>query len=205
MTYLRTTFLSFTLLLSTTVSVAQDSTGYLVLETPVLQTESDTIEIIEFFSYGCPHCYALDPLLHDWEKKHADTVTVIREAPPLNEFWIHRSRAFYAAEQLGYIDKLHTPIFDAIHRDGLKLRKPAKIVDFVESQGVDGDKFQQAMLSDEVKAEIADAMELARSIDITGVPTLLVAGKYVTGTRLAGGHEAVTDILDQLIAKELSN
>ena len=190
------------MIVKSSLALGQGSSGYEVLDTPINQGESNKIEVVEFFNYGCPHCFALEPLLHSWEQDNVDRVVVTREAPPLNDFWLPRSQAFYAAQVLDIADKLHQPMFDAIHIEGNKLRSPKAILEFVESQGVDRKSFQTAMNSDAVKEKIDSAMMLAKSVHITGVPTLLVAGKYVTGTRLAGGHEEVTAVLDELLVLE---
>ena len=202
MVRLNLSFVIIAVLLSTSIALGQNSPRYEVLESPIEQTESNKIHIVEFFNYGCPHCFALDPLLHSWEQENVDRVVVTLEAPPLNDFWLPRAQAFYAAQVLDIEEKLHKPMFNAIHLEGNKLRKPKAILEFVESLGIDRKAFQQAMNSDAVKERIDSAMALAKSIHITGVPTLLVAGKYVTGTRLAGGHEEVTDVLDELLELE---
>ncbi len=164
------------------------------------------VEVIEFFWYGCPHCYSLEPSMNKWlAEAMPENVVFVREAPPLNPSWQAHSRAFYSARQMGVVEEFHEPFFDAIHKDrNQKLREgnEDEIVAFAESRGIDGKKFRSMMSSFMVDGAMRNAMTLAAKYRLTGVPSMMVAGKYKTSGQLAGSYEvmleAITDLSTQL-------
>lgn len=179
--------------------------GYQTLETPIPTRNADRIEVLEFFWFGCPHCYAFEPIINGWDANKPEYVDFVREAPPLNPSWEHHSRAFYAAEALGITHGFFDTMFNTIHKDRKPMRQPAQIAKLVESLdlGVDADKFEKTMASFTVLKSIKRSMNIARSSQVSGVPSILVNGKYLTGNSLAAGVPGgVIAVIDQLVAKE---
>lgn len=185
---------------------SQDSSqGYQILETPLPTRDAERIEVLEFFWFGCPHCYAFEPAINGWDARKPDYVDFVREAPPLNPSWEQHSRAFYAAEALGITHGFFDTMFNTIHKDRKPMRQAAQIAKLVESLdlGVDADKFEKAMTSFSVLKSIKRSMNIARGAHVTGVPSILVNGKYMTGNSLAAGVPGgVIAVIDQLVAKE---
>jgi len=199
----RQVLLSFGALALSGVQVSQASDRYKTLKTPIGVRENDgTIEVLEFFWFGCPHCYAFEPTINEWVANKPPHVRFVREAPPLNPGWTAHSQAFYAAEALGVTEQFFEPMFHQIHRHKKPLRKPRQIAAFAGELGLDEDKFLKTMKSFSVDAGIRRAMSLARGAQITGVPSILVNGKYTTGSSQAGGHDGIIRVIDELVDRE---
>jgi thiol:disulfide interchange protein DsbA len=181
---------------------AQAQGRYEVISPPLPTDAKEGVEVLEFFWYGCPHCYAFHPHVDAWAKRKPANVKFRMVAAPLNPSWTMHSRAFYAAEVLDVLDKFHEPFFDAIHKGGKRMRKEDEIVAFASSLGIDGDAFRDAMNSFATETRLRRALQLADAYRISGVPTVAVNGKYKTSGQLAGGHPQVIQVMDKLIADE---
>lgn len=177
--------------------------GYREIANPIPVAEAGSPEVLEYFWFGCPHCYAFEPHINAWADNKPDEVNFIREAPPLNPGWITHSQAYYAAKTLGVLDQFFEPMFHAIHRDDRALNRAVDIANFAAELGIDRDQFVQAMQSEEVTGLINNALQKASDSGITGVPSVVVDGKYLTGASEAGSFEAVIDVINRLTAKNL--
>lgn len=163
------------------------------------------VEVVEFFWYGCNHCYNFEPSLGAWaDKLPADVV--FRRVPVAfreNPFGNHQ-RLFYALEAMGLVSTLHPKVFRAIHAEGQALDKPETISAFVARHGVDPVKFMAMFNSFAVQTKCKQARSLADAYKIDGVPTLGIAGRYFTSVSLNGSHErtlATTNFLINLSRK----
>ena len=190
-----------------TAALAQSHTdGYETLATPVAvspsSAESGKVEVLEFFWFGCPHCFAFEPSINEWAEDKPDYVNFVREAPPLNSSWLAHSQAFYASQMLGVTDQMFEPFFNAIHLERKPLRDPESISEYVGTLGIDSAEFLNTMKSREVMLRIERSMELAIDAGIRGVPTILVNGKYMTGNSIAGGHEQIIQVINKLTEQE---
>ncbi len=192
---------AFVLALASTAALAQ-SAGFERVSPPLPTTSADGVEVLEFFWYGCPHCNALHPHVDAWEKRKPGNVTFKLVAAPLNPAWTTHSRAYYAAEVLGVVDRFHGPFFDAIHKDGKRMRDEDEIVEFAAGLGLDGNAFRDAMHSFAVDTSLRRSVQLADAYRITGVPTMAVNGKYKITARLAGGYPQMIQIVEQLVREE---
>ena len=173
------------------------------LVSPPLPTEgSEGVEVLEFFWYGCPHCYAFHPHVDAWAARAPANVKFRMVAAPLNPSWTTHSRAFYAAEVLDVLDKFHEPFFHAIHKERKRMRKEDEIVAFAESLGIDGKAFRDAMNSFATETRLRRAMQLADAYRISGVPTVAVNGKYSTSASRAGGYPQMIQVIEELVAQE---
>ncbi len=159
------------------------------------------IEVREFFWYGCPHCYNLEPALNKWLKTKPANVQFVRTPGIFRPSWEPHARAFYAFEALGVTDKLHSAFFDAIHRQHEALDNESSIAEFVARHGVDKEKFLKAYNSFSVAAKIKNAMQMAQRYGIEGVPTLIVDGKFKPNGPIVGDHEALMRLVNYLINK----
>ena len=182
-----------------------EGTHYVRLSQPVPAVPAGRIEVIEFFWYGCPHCFAFEPALQAWvERLPADVafrrVPVAFSAEP---FGTHQ-RIFYALDSLGLLATMHRKVFYAIHNERIKLDKPAEIVAFMDRHGVEAARFRPAFDSFAVQTKAKQATQLAAAYKIDGVPALGVQGRYYTSVSLAGSNDkalAVTDLLLQRVRK----
>ena len=176
--------------------------GYETVQPPLNTATPDQVEVIEFFWLGCPHCYSFEPTIEAWAEDKPENVVFVREAPPLNRSWETHSRAFYAAQALGHEDEFVAAMFEAIHEKRQPMRDPKKIADLAETLGMDRDKFLSAMQSFAVQTKMNRAVQLAQGAGLTGVPSVVINGKYRTGAQLAGGNAGIIDVIDETIAME---
>ncbi len=197
-----TRFLATAVLMTAMVSGAYAQQGYENLPNPVRTENPDKVEVLEFFWYGCPHCFQFEPHIKTWLETKPDNVEFKSVAAPLNPAWKVHSQAFYAAEILGVLDTFHEPMFNAIHRDKKSMRKPKDIAKLADSLGIDGDKFEKTMKSFAVDAKIRQSMQKAREVGISAVPTVVINGKYRTSGSVAGSYPNLINVLNQLIAQE---
>ena len=185
-----------------TPALAQSGQGYTLIDPPLNTRVSDKVEVIEYFWFGCPHCFAFEPAINAWKAQKPDYIEFVREAPPLNPSWEPHSRAFYAAELMGVTDEFLEPMFNAIHVEKRTLRSPKQIVKFVGELGLDNEKFEKTMDSFAANTRINQAMQMAAGSGLTGVPAVVINGKYLTGGSQAGSHENVIRVIESTAAKE---
>jgi thiol:disulfide interchange protein DsbA len=192
--------------LSTAAMAQSHPDGYETLATPVAVNPSSAasgkVEVLEFFWFGCPHCFAFEPSINEWVEGKPDYVDFVREAPPLNPAWLAHSQAFYASQVMGVTEQMFEPLFNAIHLERKPLRDPESISDYVGTLGIDSAEFLNTMKSREVMVRIERSMELAIDAGIRGVPAILVNGKYMTGNSIAGGHEQIIQVINTLTEQE---
>ncbi len=178
--------------------------GYQLLETPVQTRDPERIEILEFFWFGCPHCNAFEPTINAWKKTKPEDVDFVREAPALNPAWETHSRIFYAAEALGITEKMFDQTFNEIHQNGNRLRSPKAAGSFIEDLdiGVSAEDYMKAMQNFSVETALNRSRKLAGDSRVSGVPSILINGKYITSASLAGGNDGIINVMNQLIEVE---
>lgn len=194
--------LLFSLLLLPHVSNAgfEAGTHYLELGAGQRAAVGDKIEVREFFWYGCPHCYQLEPFLERWLETRPTDVTYVR-TPGVARKWIPHAKAYYAFEALGITEKVHRPFFDAIHKDGRKLADESSIKSFLAGYDVDGESFHKAYNSFGVRTQVEKAKQLNFRYGINSVPTITVGGKYKTTASMAGGEHQLMQLVNHLVDK----
>ena len=160
------------------------------------------IEVVELFWYGCPHCYAFEPTINPWVEKLPADVHFVRIPAMFGGPWDAHGQMFLTLEAMGVEQKVHNAVFEAIQKGGKRLTDKNDMADFLATQGVDKEKFLQTFDSFAIKGQIAKAKDLAKKYEISGVPTMVVDGKYRFDLGSAGGPEQTLSVADQLIAKE---
>ena len=174
-------------LLITFASCAQaapaEGTDYIELKPPQSVDSPGKIEVIEFFWYRCPHCYALEPDLEAWVKRLPRDVQFKRVPGILNEDWAIDARIFYTLEAIGEVDRVHRQLFDVIHQQGgVRLHGDAFakwIADWLAKQKVDMAKYDAAFRSFTVESRLRRAAQMASSYRLDGVPAMSVQGRYL--------------------------
>jgi thiol:disulfide interchange protein DsbA len=175
----------------------------LVKPAQLTSVPEDKIEVLELFWYGCPHCYSFEPILKKWLKNKPANVTFVRLPAVLNPGWEVHARAYYVAELLGVLDKIHKPFFSAVQRNRTAMSSPENIATFFKKYGVSKDKFMKVYKSFAVNTRIARARKQARRYGATSVPTIIINGKYRSNATIAGGsHEHLIEVMDHLVKKE---
>ncbi|MCJ8207411.1 thiol:disulfide interchange protein DsbA/DsbL [Pseudomonas sp. RGM2987] len=175
---------------------------YVELNNPVPVAVPGKIEVVELFWYGCPHCYAFEPVINPWVDKLPSDVNFVRIPAMFGGPWDAHGQMFLTLESMGVEHKVHAAVFNAIQKEGKKLVKKEDMADFLATQGVDKDKFLATFDSFAIKGQINKAKELAKKYEITGVPTMIVNGKYRFDIGSAGGANEALALADKLIAKE---
>jgi thiol:disulfide interchange protein DsbA len=148
------------------------------LKPPVPVENGGKIEVLEFFWYGCIHCYNLEPLIESWLKKLPNDVEFRRVPAVFNERWALDASIFYAMEAMGVLDKLHRPLFDAIHKDRLRTDDQEALSKWLGKHGVDAKKFLETMQSFGVRSKTRRAVQLTVAYKIDGTPAMAVHGRY---------------------------
>lgn len=169
---------------------------------PQPTASGNKIEVIEFFWYGCPHCFDLEPHLEQWLGKKPDDVVFLRIPAILGNRWVHYAKVYFAADKLGVVDKLHSPLFNAIHEQKLLLDDGTKLGNFLEKLGIDKGKFFDAYQSEDIGKKIKNAYVMGQDYGLTGVPSIIINGKYRTSAAQAGSNEKLIQVMDELIEKE---
>ena len=190
--------ISFAALLS---AEEKSSTGYEAVSPPQPTANPAKIEVIEFFWYGCPHCYSFEPTLTTWLKAKPENVEFIRIPAIFNEQWGKHAKAYFTAEALGVVDKVHADLFDAIQQKK-ELETEEQLAKFFTDHGVKEADFRETYNSFMIDAKMRQAPALAAKYGITGVPAIIVNGKYKTNGTLAGSQEKMIDVVNALIKKE---
>lgn len=165
----------------------------------------DEVEVIEFFWYGCGHCYAVEPHVQQWLQDKPEAVRFLRVPATLNRGWLLHARAYYTAEQLGITEQMHEELFAAIHQRRDPLREVDDVAAVFETvAGVDRDTFDKSFESFGVGMKLKQADSLARAYQLRGVPTFVIGGKYITTANMAGSYEGVMQVVRYLAKRELA-
>lgn len=158
------------------------------------------IEVTEFFWYGCPHCYNLEPSVNAWLKTAPKDVVFRRVPAAPNESWGQMAGVFYTLEAMGVLDQMHTKVFDAMHKDNLNLGNKKIREEWLAKNGVEVAKYNDVEKSFTVASKIQRARQLTGAYRVDSVPRIVVNGKYYTSAEQAGGTEKLFPVVDQLIA-----
>ncbi len=183
---------------------AEEGTDYQRLARPVPVETGKQVEVVEFFWYRCPHCNQLEPGLDAWVRKLPADARFRAVPAVLNPGWLPAARLHYALADLGALDRLRSKVFDAYHKDKLNLDDEAELMAWVKKQGLDAARFQAAYRSFSVQTRAMKGAQAARNAGITGVPALMVDGKYLTSISMTHTEERLFEVLDQLIQRARS-
>lgn len=193
-----------------TAPLASDSTAadasnlvegrdYTVIKTPLNVEKPDQIEVREFFWYGCGHCYALKPHLSNWLASKPADVNFIRTPAALNPVWEQNARAYYTVEGLGKMtDALHDQLFNTIHQQQKQLFDQPALAEFYSKAGVDVAAFNAGYNSFAVTTKVNQSKQLAQRAGLSGVPALVVNGRYL----VSGEPQQMISTVNGLIAQE---
>jgi len=177
-------------------------TDYDVIDPPVRAVDPAKIEVVEFFWYGCGHCYSFEPMLEQWKKGLPADVS-FRGVPAVwqDRMELH-AKAYYTAEALGVLDTMHPVIFQAMNVDRKPLASQKEIAALFVANGVSEEDFNKAFNSFGVNSQVKQGIAAAKAAQITGTPALVVNGKYHISGRKAGTQSDMLKVADYLIEKE---
>lgn len=185
------------LILSPAAALAQ---RYERIDGPRVGDDPETIEVIEFFWYGCPHCYRFSPHIDRWKQSRPDDVSFQHLPAILSPRWELHAKAFFAARIMDELDRFHHAMFTAIHEDRMRLDDMTAIGEFASSLGIDAQRFVATMQSFAVDTRIRRVKNLQRAYGITGTPTVVIDGRYRTSGSIAGGVANMIPVINERIA-----
>jgi len=183
---------------------AQSTAGveYREFSTPQPTETAGKIEVIEFFSYLCPHCYNFEPALKSWVKKLPKDTQFRRIPAMFSEEYAQAARAYYALEAIGEVERVHTALFDAVHAGPrLRVGNEAALTEWLGKQGVDTKQFAAAYRSFSVESKLKRAAQLTQAYKIDAVPSIAVNGKYVVITDNMKSLEQILGVSDYLVER----
>ena len=179
----------------------QEGNEYVRLKNPQPVETGKKIEVIEFFSYGCPHCGEFEPILQSWLKTLPPDVQFRRVPVMFQDRWVPLAKEYYTLEALGEDSRLSPEMFIAIHGKGINLANDKTFFDWAASQGLDRKKVEDMYNSFAMSGKMNRARSRRKTYNIQSVPLIVVDGKFVVSTEKVGSHAAMLPVIDALIAK----
>ncbi|MGB0848573.1 MAG: thiol:disulfide interchange protein DsbA/DsbL [Thiolinea sp.] len=180
---------------------------YGIVSPPVsTQAEEGKIEVMEIFWYGCPHCYNLEPTIHEYLKQKPENVTFNRVPAMLSPKWSFHGKLYYIGQMLDADGSkgVHDKIFEALHKQRRRIENDDQLRRFFKGLGYKKKDVDTAMKSMELKSQLEYAREITAKSGLDSVPTLIVNGKYLTSPSMVSGSKNMIDILNQLSKRAAS-
>lgn len=193
------TFLALFLILITSSNVFAQK--YVQISTEK-QQESKDIIIYEFFWYGCPHCYNLEPTMDRIEADLEKDTKVVKLPVALRDSWIPHAKLYYALKQMDKIDQVHNLIFEEIHLEDNRLNTEQQMIDFLGKHGIDTKKFIEKYNSFGTEARIKKASNLAKKYQIDSVPTIIINGRFLTSGSYVSSYDELYSVVNLLVERE---
>ena len=167
---------------------------------PAQPTEgAGKVEVIEFFWYGCPHCYSLEPEVNAWVKRAPKDVVFKRIPAVPNPQWGQSAQIYYTLEAMGLLEQYHQKVFDAFHKDNKNLANQRIREEWLAQNGIDVKRYNEVEKSFSVASKMQRARQLTQNYKVDGVPRIYVNGKYYTAAEFAGGNQNIFRVVDQLV------
>ena len=179
----------------------QEGKQYVRLKSPAPVTTGKKIEVLEFFSYGCPHCADLEPEMQAWMKTLPPDVQFRKVPVMFQERWVVLAKVFYTLEALGEEQRLTPEVFTALHKGGTNLASEKAFFDWAAGKGLDRKKVEDMYNSFAIAGKINKAKTEAQQYNVQSVPMIVVDGKFVTATDKVGTHAALPPAINALIVK----
>ena len=183
----------------------EEGTHYARLDVPIKTRNINSVEVTEYFSYGCPHCYRFEPLVQQWRNDLPEDVEFNRTPAIWNVTGYKLyARTYYTAQVLGVLDKVHYALFQAIHLDRQDLLDLKSMTIFMAEHGVEPEVFVKTFKeSFGVTAKYQQAIARQQIYQSNGVPAVIVNGKYRVEAGMVGNSNAgMLQVVNHLIAKE---
>ncbi|MBT8068548.1 MAG: thiol:disulfide interchange protein DsbA/DsbL [Gammaproteobacteria bacterium] len=169
---------------------------------------ADKIEVAEFFWYGCPHCYDMEPFINEWAENKDPGVRFVKVPATWNALVRLHAQLYYTEEVLVRNEVIKDPagfreaVFQEYHRRGNRMTSEDAIMKIFARFGVSEEQFASTWGSFEVNQKLRVADDLSRRYSISSVPAIVVNGKYRTGAGEAGGYPKLMELIDELVARE---
>ena len=193
--------LAFILLLITAAPLDVYAQKYVQISTE-RQSESKDIIIYEFFWYGCPHCFNLEPTIDRIEADLDTDAKIVKVPVALRDSWMPDAKLYYALSQMNEIDDLHSLIFEEIHIENNRLDTEEAMIEFLSKSEINTQIFLEKYNSYGTEARVKKASNLARKYQIDSVPTLVVNGKYLTSGSFVSSYDELYSVVNFLVERE---
>jgi len=181
---------------------AAEDTPYVLINPAQPVANPDKLEVVELFWYTCPHCYNFDPLLEKWKANLADDVEFIRIPAVFGSGrFLNFAQAFYTAEALGVLEKIHLPLFEAVHKDKKQFKTEDDFLPLFEAAGVSAEDFKKKFISFGVDSRVRYANRMTAKYGVNSVPSIVVQGKYLLTSDKTNGYTNMLKIMDDLLAQ----
>jgi thiol:disulfide interchange protein DsbA len=180
----------------------QAGTHYIVLDEPIKSSRTEAVVVNEFFGYTCPHCNDFESQLHAWAGKQTDDVSFMPIPVIFGRSWEPYAKAYFVALSLGVLEQTHQAMYDAVHIDKRRMTNRQALAAFFAENGVSKADFDSAYDSFDLQNKLRQGNRLAAKAQITGVPSMLVNGKYMVNATLAGSSEGMLAVVDYLVNLE---
>ena len=178
------------------------SQDYKPVATPVATTApAGQVDVVEFFSYACPHCFELEPTLQAWLQRKPPEIRFRRSPVPFMFNHENFQRLYFALDALGQADAMQKKVFDAVHVEHQRLDKPDDIAAFMTRNGVDAKRFMALFTSFGIRTKVQQGNQMMETFGVDSVPTVVVAGQWMTSPGLAKTEERTTQVIEFLAAK----
>ncbi len=162
-------------------------------------SDTERIEVVYFFYYGCTWCYQFEGYVADWLKNKPTDVSFRRVAAVRSSKWITLTRAFYTYEALDLLPRLHAATFRAFHREDVNLQSESTLFDWVEKQGVGRKRFEEVFQSEAVTARVMNSRAITNAFEVESTPSVAVDGRYLTSSGMTGGVAQLITVVEALI------
>ncbi len=179
----------------------QEGIDYRILPTPQPVEAKNKVEVIEFFWYGCPHCFEFEPELSAWVSRQGKDVVFKRVPVAFRDDLLVHSQLFFTLDAMGKGDALNNKVMTAIHKDNKRLLTENDIADWAVSQGLDRNTFLTTFRSFATVSKARNANQLSSNYRIDGVPSVIVQGRFVTSPSIAGTKTKAIQTMDYLVDK----
>jgi thiol:disulfide interchange protein DsbA len=190
----------------------QNGAEYLTLPTAQPTEAGNKVEVIEFFAYYCPHCNVFDPLLSSWVKKQGNNIVFKRVHVSSDPRVAPQQRLYYTLEAMGLVEQYHSKVFDAIHKDNLKLQSDQEVIDWAAKAGIDRAAFTSVYRSFGMPSKMRHAEGMMAAYKVDHWPFIAIGGKYTTSPSMANKNapqnmtevqqqEHALQVMDFLVAK----
>jgi len=181
----------------------QEGVHYDTIDGPDVADTDDVVEVVEVFSYMCPHCGNFQPFVGAWHEELPDNVEFSRAPVIFNPSWEPFARAYYTAEVLDILDESHAALFTALHQEHKRIRTMDDLAEFHAEYGVSVDSFTSTAKSFPVESKIRMGNAFIGRTGVRSTPTLVINGKYRVSPRQGGTFDEMLEVADWLIAREL--
>jgi thiol:disulfide interchange protein DsbA len=160
----------------------------------------NVIDVVEFFWYGCPYCFRLEPYFQAWLRREAADVAVRRIPAVFRDSWIPHARLYYTLETLDAVDRLHPQVYESYHVEQTPLTSVDEIADWAQQHGIDRERWLVVYRSDEISGRVVQARDQLLNYGVSGTPSVVVDGRYLTSSGMTPGVAAMIPVLDNLVA-----